>query len=432
MVLITAPTAVSGGEPSEADLREAVKFRQTFGLKVDQVAVRAILADRASSTDFGTPLTADETREMERRLRLNDDVDPVERHLATFPDVVGGLYIDQEAGGEVVVQLASKGEAADGIRTAVRKLLPDDVVIRFENVSRTDAELTNLQATLDADLKDLRGRGIDVQMTAVDVPRNTVILGVNGVVADEVNYIRSTYGPAVTVEEHSGSHPGACTRTDCSGYDLRGGLRISNPYIICTSAFVGRARGTTTLSAYLLTAGHCATPLSTRADQYHPSTTLIGTVSRLDYRDGGSVDAAALRITNSRVSNYIWRYSDVTTYPITGIEANADQSVGEAILKSGQKTNLTSGTITLKNATVHYGSLDLYGMNQGSYTSEAGDSGSPVFASYKAYGIHSGNLNFPGTSTPDPNKSWYSPIDTTLTSLNLYLCFNAACTSYGW
>ncbi len=91
------------------------------------------------------------------------------------------------------------------------------------------------------------------------------------------------------------------------------------------------------------------------------------------------------------------------------------------------RTGLTSGKVTYTNVHVTYGSIDLYNMTQASYKSDAGDSGSPVFASYEAWGIHSGNPFLPGTTTRDTSKSWYTSIGEAAGSLTLKVCWDVNC-----
>ncbi len=281
----------------------------------------SVIVSDTANTEYGTALTAGEAVEMRRRFQLAVELNAVVDFMATEPASYGGLYTDQEAGGEVVVSLVGSGGRVEEIKSGVRALLPPDVSLRFRSVQRTHDELRALQTRVDDDFALLYAEDIDANLTAVDVPNNAVILGVNGLTDAERERIVAAYGSAVTPVESAGGSPGACTRTNCSGERLRGGLALWNQYGgTCTSGFVAREANTITTTPYLITAGHCANPLSSYAEQFHPSSTLIGTVSRKDYSDGGSGDSAAFRISASRVSNYVWRYSDVTTYPITGAE----------------------------------------------------------------------------------------------------------------
>lgn len=422
----------AANEPTRVELESAISFRKSFGFDVNPSVVRDVAADPAAAREFGTPLTKDEVQEMHRRLKLNDQVDPVAALMRGLPVASGGVYIDQERGGDIVVLLTGPVDSHAGIKDRVRATVSTDVSVRFEEVQWAYADLRALQTRLDDDFDALQQGGIAANYTAVDVPTNLVILGVEDLTDDERDYIQETYGPAVKAEESAGGATAACTRTNCSGERLRGGLAIWNGAgERCTSGFVGREASTLTVTPFVITAGHCANPLTSRADQFHPSSTQIGTVSRINYKDGGYTDVAAFRVSASRVSNYIWRYSDVTTYPVTGIEAEGNQTVGETVLKSGSSSDLRSGKILRTNLHITYGSLDLYGMIEAAVYTLGGDSGGPVFANYKAYGITSGQPFISGTTTPDTSKLWYGPISYGSSAVKVALCFDVSCSSYG-
>lgn len=154
------------------EIAEHVRVREVFGLRADPEYVADVAADpRADSEMFGIPLLPDETVEMLRRFRAQEDLDRFKAYAAEHPDEFGGLYIDQQAGGEVVMLFTASLERH---RLAVAALAPPGVNARVRRAQFTEVELDRALASLD--FGEL-GRLQFSPMTAfVDVMRNIVVL----------------------------------------------------------------------------------------------------------------------------------------------------------------------------------------------------------------------------------------------------------------
>jgi hypothetical protein len=79
-------------------LADALEFRTTFGFTTDMDAVVASLQDPNADTTWGTPLTAEEARNMAERQRFQELTQPLEAFIAKRPESFGGFYYDQTTG----------------------------------------------------------------------------------------------------------------------------------------------------------------------------------------------------------------------------------------------------------------------------------------------------------------------------------------------
>lgn len=99
VMAVTPANAANGGSTFE----ESIDFRESFGLSTDGEHVRRLLADPDADCTWGVPLSPDEVDEMDRRNSIELYIGALSGYIDTHDDVFGGLYIDQQAGGTVVV-----------------------------------------------------------------------------------------------------------------------------------------------------------------------------------------------------------------------------------------------------------------------------------------------------------------------------------------
>ena len=70
-------------------------------------------------------------------------------------------------------------------------------------------------------------KGVEVFWTSVDIPTNTVQVGVSGSAATVEPILRERFGPAIHVVEDEAVEPIVCTsRTNCTPW--RGGIDVNN------------------------------------------------------------------------------------------------------------------------------------------------------------------------------------------------------------
>jgi hypothetical protein len=429
MLLTTSGPAVSA-TPTDEAVSDAVRWRMAFGLDASLPHVLAVEASTKVIQEYGVALNASEASQMGRREKLNTDVDAAAAFLETVPDQSGSLYIDQAAGGTVVVQLVGSAAEVRDTEARVRGLLPKDVEVQIRHVEHTYVELRTIQEQLDADLPALTATGIHPVSTMVDEAGNVVRLGVSNTSSGAAEYVARKYGDVVAVVKEESGGPLTCnSRISCTGDDrLRAGLRIygDNGGLYCTSGFGVRDEFIGSLYGYLLTAGHCVDPMDNPDedwDWYHPFGTYIGTAEKLRFFDGADADVAAVHIIPSRTGNCVWQSTTTICYAISQNELTANQSQGEFVRMSGGNSGYHTGSISGRfTHEVWAGWFDLYNQFRVNITTAiGGDSGSPIYANSRAYGILSGG-----------NASYihYTPIQTIEDRLGLKTCHSSTCPDY--
>jgi hypothetical protein len=118
---VTPSVAVT--TPSPAEMEEARRFRETFGLRADDAWISMVASDPSSQESveqFGVPLLPSELTEMIERTTAS--AGPIILDYArTVPDDWYGSYIDQQRGGVIVAQFFRN---TDRHRAALALLLP--------------------------------------------------------------------------------------------------------------------------------------------------------------------------------------------------------------------------------------------------------------------------------------------------------------------
>lgn len=207
-------------------------------------------ANRSSSWDYGIALTPDENAEIDRRLTIEAQVEPLSQYLMTEP-AFGGGYTDQAGGHILDIAFAtdpSKYEAR------IRELLPPGALYRLRQVKHSIAELNAVQDRITADRSVLAVMGIHVNAIIVDVVSNVVEVGVAQVDQAAVAVLEARYGTGILRMFGGGqatlTHTGCFSRTHCYGPPLRAGISV-NPSG-CSLGFVVNQSG----QRRILTAGH--------------------------------------------------------------------------------------------------------------------------------------------------------------------------------
>ena len=175
-VLFASGPVAAGDRPVPDDqkLQDELRFRRDFGLTTDLAEVRALMADPAAYTTYPVALTPEERAEMERRLAMETQMNPLEEAAEKMPNFAGH-WIDQPAGGIIVVAFAGDAEKRE---PDLRPLLPPGAELQVRNVKHTVAELEALREQIKGDLSDLGRAGIRVGLLYTDLPKNQVIVGV--------------------------------------------------------------------------------------------------------------------------------------------------------------------------------------------------------------------------------------------------------------
>ncbi len=99
----TVTTPAEAKAASCGTFETSLDFRQTFGLSTDADLIRRLLDDPAADCTWNVPLTSEEAAGIERRNAVVQYMGDLTRFVDRHDDAFGGLYIDQRAGGTVVL-----------------------------------------------------------------------------------------------------------------------------------------------------------------------------------------------------------------------------------------------------------------------------------------------------------------------------------------
>lgn len=166
MAAATFGSPAVGSVAEDDALDRAIAFRAAYGFDDDRAFVRGLMQEGAHpvSEEYGFPLTRSEVGELERRNQfvaaVAKSVVPYVRGLDSF----AGVWIDQKAGGELVVMLTN---VTASTRDSVRNRLPvDSLGVRFEEV---DDSWTSLNRALEVSDKEWADLGTNIEPQAFNV-----------------------------------------------------------------------------------------------------------------------------------------------------------------------------------------------------------------------------------------------------------------------
>lgn len=424
---ITSPISAtpSKGNPTE----DAQRFRQNFGLPATPAAIAAAAAgpDSRSIAEYGVPLLPREYSELHRRRELEKAAGPLQAVVSANEDVTGGMYIDQQRGGEFVVRLLPGAPAA--VASAIRAALPPSGVLRFEPATYSTVQLQQFATDVTKSFLDftargpvptnnvfvrLKAAGLEVASLGPDIPKNRVKVGFVTLSTQDAQTAASIWDLAVSdgiapprvamlFEEVGALRPQE--DRDNSPGQLKSGLALSDRSESCTSNLsVTEASGI----QYRMTAGHC---FGNNLPIIHGATFQIGVKSSDREFNGSDSDVSLIRqVPGGLSSPYAMAVFDCGGFPcrspqidtISSYRTNAAMTVGNQVCVGGiGSITVRCGAITQKGQTVVGESV--------TYTNQVftnisgtqkGDSGGLVGFGSVAFGIHSAGTGVLTTFTP--------------------------------
>lgn len=172
------------------EIAEAIARRQAFGLRADPEYVAMVAEDpMAVMSEFGMLLLPEEVDELNRRMQAQIELGQLQQYGLQHPDQFGGMYIDNEAGGTVVLLFTN--DVARHAQAAAA-LAPPGVTVHVRSCRHTEAELAALLEALD--FEALRREGYDVISAAVDTIGNLVALDARSNIPDAKARLEARYG----------------------------------------------------------------------------------------------------------------------------------------------------------------------------------------------------------------------------------------------
>jgi len=391
---------------NETALAHAAAVRNEFGLRNDARFVSQTLQIRGLATSpLGVPLTAPEVAEMARRDAVGRALHNLDSALlAEAPATYAGSWLDQKAGGVVVVAFTSPNVSA---LSAAVKTLPRGTSVQAVTSRFTLNELTDAYNRLEKNLPQLTEQ-LGVASIALQPQHDQVQLQLQpSAPATAAATIAASYGGAVAVER-LGTVLGVTADRNASTGKLYGGSRItweSSPSAASGLTCTSDTTATSGNLSYVVTAGHCGhagywfmgsfgSPEGTgqRNGFYGANTTscdctLFGPVTN-------NVAASSSQVIVNGGALYSF-----TSYA----QASGDYYIGEPACISGVTTNADICDQIRSNSASYVGNelgktttmqnlIEFYCPDRG------GDSGAPIGNGPRWLGINSGGYNQEGTS----------------------------------
>lgn len=385
------------------------------------------LAAEALVRDWGVPLP-----EAERRILQQPYFERIAlRAMEVLGDSYAGVWIDHANGGAVVINSSTP------LRTSLQLHTPSDMDVRIQRVSRTLSELRTISEVLserltlantDAPVPISTGVSVALNRIDVNVPTSAKVTPAQSIF---VKQAQTEFGNALHVVDDAVpiralNHDGPSRDCDRYTWDrdacdnpLRGGVRIHNTILSCTSGF--NANSMTNGLPYLITAGHCldANGAGNFNDPAHHAQ-MWRQRMHVDWSDhnvgpnhshrlGAEGDMAILHVDNpggwggadgdpdpwvvvlsSEGTNGAPNTAENFQYYLDGIGTWADVGMGingGYICSTGDTTGTRCGQITAINQNLTYSGRTVLGLAEVNYRSCRGDSGGPVFKNRLAFGI---------------------------------------------
>jgi hypothetical protein len=374
------------------------------------------IAAASLAADRGISLADAQTRMMWQN-RLPD----LQKQVEGRPDF-GGIWIDNADGDRVKVGLTTPVDLGAAVATAGLAGAVDVVPVRhtWVEIDAANQWLGTQVARVNADAEFPLIVGELPNRNAVDLrtpAKGTLTAAQRALVADAT----TRYGDMLLHSTYSGTPTGrSCSYPNCDP-PLRAGIAIYRNGIGCTAGFLARSNSDNLL--YQFTAGHCAVDGGSSnwfafALGAEPA---IGPIdARYVFFAGG--DAAIMRVVNpgywkARAWVNVTASSYTTAdsqYPIT---SDGGTVGGMRICTTGAHYGRSDcGNVQYVGVVFSYDHVTVGSLAEGNFCGVAGDSGAPMYADHRAYGIH-----VAGLSTCD---SFYQGIHAAESILNVHVAFD--------
>lgn len=409
LLLVAALPSATAQSPNS----KAVEFREKWGLSTSQSLINQLADDPSANREYGVPLRDSEVEELVERGKISPQLDGLHAYIADHGNRFGGLYIDNPAGGVVVIQVTPA--ATDANREAAAAAVPNWIETRFEEVENSINQLDEAHEQLDDLLRE-------------DTPEVEAITGIDHMLGENVlrirvlpesldsvrSFVRELVGQELVRFEVGGyDQPSACTdRQNCWQDPLRGGITVYKT--VNSPCTIGYMVYNTDGGRRLLTAGHCLASSGTR---YHDGNS-VGGVSKSSWFDNSTSDFGILYGGDNLNGSPDW--SGHIIYRTNSDKAQVMETqagpttLGESVNMAGQTSGIEYGQVVSLGHTSNWGGgFKLYHMMVGDFENAPGDSGAPVFYGSIAKGVQSGCVSDPGEAcTGDSSQdSVFSDID---------------------
>jgi hypothetical protein len=387
------------------------------------------MADPTAYADgYPVALTRDERAEMDRRIAMEDEMNPLEDLARGLPSFAG-VWIDQPNGG--IIKVAFAGDA-DQHRAAIQALAPPGSTVDVVDVRYSMAELEAVLARVEDARIQLKAEGIWVRELGIDPEPNRVELAVADLTDAAVAELHARFGDGIIVEQSGNpTFTGCIDRYHCVGPPIRAGIAApTNAYVPCSLGFLVRAWG----AVGWLTAGHCAPNVG--AVWAHDGIN-IGTIRATCWPHCNYSDAARAGELNANFSSFHVYNGPNSRVAVTASQCtNCDLKGDYTCLNARRTAGWRCGTIN-DIRRVDYGNVYFWEQRYATFPAYNGDSGGAVHShiinyGVRAHGIQSGCEDWGGAPGCEPGdgrlngRAIYSHIARVSQELGVTVCTSSA------
>jgi len=397
LLFLTTTSGLSGVQQDDlatsVEISTALNFRAAFGYSTDLSLVHSLARDSASDRSYSVPLTIAEVADMDRRMAIQDAMEPLVEYAHSFPATFGGIHVDQAAGGIYYFSFTSGVEQR---QSALEAMAPAGAEIRYRLVSRSEADVDALVDRISRDLEYHKSVGVTVHVVGSDTARNGVDINVEPYSAEVARTMEEHYGDGVRVLPGTSPELTACvSRDNCDGPPIMAG--VSNDWN-CTVGFGVHAVGSVTTNPRFLTAGHCVKQVvdlyGWAGWEWFHHITSLGLSTGHSWYDYSTADAGTMgNVSLTKHSRRVMYDATPSWYTMSSTQGSASDYQGYAICQSGHTSAFRCGTILSINKTPDYGGIHMAQQRQANYLVQIGDSGGPVVSNSNrnmAVGLQSG------------------------------------------
>ena len=191
------PTPLPTPEPLPSDLdpdiRHAIEFRRSFGLRHDLEYVLNTYDDPKAHDLMGFPwYPHEEAKFFADQAMQQEAVSVIQARAGRHRDEFGGVFIDREDDPGAVTSLWTRDLAAH--EAAIRAQLPSDTSLAFGQVKYSEAHLRKLQDEIGPDWRWMESIGAAPQSLGVELLENILVMEISSANPDAPAIIEAHYG----------------------------------------------------------------------------------------------------------------------------------------------------------------------------------------------------------------------------------------------
>ena len=298
--------------------------------------------------------------------------------VTEYPEFFGGCYIDKNI---FHIRLVSPSLQTMDALDSIFSGYEDVVAFEYGQNSRA-----SLQSYADKTATELKEYGCGVTYWYVDSFTEKIVVGVlekdvgaaERIIQSKAENIRGVEGVKLEIEK------GVYIKTDSQ--IAYGGSELEMPTDYRTAGVCGYYGG----GSALVTCGHGN---ATVGSMVEINDEIIGTVTYVQYTNGGQGDFSIISLSNATLSHQIGNSDDGYVTITNGTLLTP--AAGTYINRYGSITGFSTGIVNATNLTVTHGDITIRGLTKATLDgsgSSSGDSGGPYLAAGAFCGVHSGSL----------------------------------------